>query len=137
VDLWSIARYDLGLSLEEFEDIDPGMFYALCKRKSIRFKYERLAHAITASAVYNANRQSSDSPIISPMDFIREVDPVEEQTKEIKKLIKEVVGSLPAGSPAEKYQEIRSRTIASLESQGRTDAETLFNECWPSLAPKE
>lgn len=28
--MWAIARYDLGLSFEEFEELTPGMFQALC-----------------------------------------------------------------------------------------------------------
>jgi len=137
MDLWAIADYDLHKSLEEFEELTPGMFYALCKRKTIRFKYERLAHAITASAIYNVNRANSDSPLVQPLDFVREVNPEEEQTREIKQLIKQAVGQAPEGTTYEKFQEIRSRTIASLTTQGRSDAEELFNECWPSLNPKE
>jgi hypothetical protein len=113
----------------------PAQFNALCKRKNIRFKYERLAHAITASAIYNVNRANSDSPLISPIDFVREVDPQEEQTKQIKQLISQAIGQAPQGTTAEKFQEIRTRCIASLESQGRKDAESLFNEVWPSLKP--
>jgi hypothetical protein len=135
LELWAIARYDLHLTDDEFYDLTPGMFYALCKRRNIHFKYNRLAHALTASAIYNVNRASSDAPLVQPFDFIREYDPKQEQTNEIKKVIKEVVGSLPAGTPLTKYVEIRSKTIQSLQQQGRKDAEQLFNECWPHLKP--
>jgi hypothetical protein len=67
------------------------------------------------------------------MDFVREPDLYRENTLEIKRLIKQVIGQLPAGTAAEKLQAVRTRTIASLLSQGRQDAEALFNECWPNL----
>lgn len=137
MELWAIARYDLQLSLEEFEDLTPAAFQALCRRRNIRFKHERFAHALTASAVYNVNRASADSPMVTPFDFVCEKDPSAEQTKEIRQLIKQVIGSLPPGTPRDKYLEIRTRTIASLETQGRKDATQLFDECWPSLTPKE
>jgi hypothetical protein len=127
----------LQLSLEEFEDLTPPAFQALCRRRNIRFKHERFAHAIVASAVYNVNRAASDAPLIQPIDFVRDVDPEVEHTKEIKQTIKQVVGSAPQGTTFEKYQEIRSRTISSLEAQGRKDATQLFDECWPSLKPQK
>lgn len=111
----------------------PAGFRALCKRRNIKFKMDRYAAAIPASAIYNVSRASTDAPLIEPMDFVREPDPYRENTLEIKRLMKQVIGQLPAGTTAEKLQEIRTRTIASLSSQGRTDAEQLFDECWPSL----
>jgi hypothetical protein len=123
----------LGLTLEEFEDLTPAGFRALCKRRNIRFKMDRYAAAISASAIYNVNRANTDTPLIEPMDFVREPDPYRENTLEIKRLIKQVIGQLPAGTAAEKLQVVRTRTIASLLSQGRQDAEALFNECWPNL----
>jgi hypothetical protein len=137
LDLWAIARYDLSLSLGEFEELTPASFQALCKRRNIRFKYERFTAAIVASAIYNVNRPSADAPLVQPFDFIREADPELEQTNNIKQMIKQAVGNLPEGTSTEQYQEVRVRTIASLESQGRKDATQLFDECWPSLKPKE
>jgi hypothetical protein len=133
VDLWAIARYDLGLAIEEFEDLTPLTFQALCKRRNLKFKMDRYANALTAAAIYNVNRASTDAPLIEPMDFVREPDPYRENTLEIKRLIKQVICQLPACTTTEKLQKIRTRTIASLSSQGRTDAEQLFDECWPSL----
>lgn len=133
MDLWAIARYDLGLSLAEFEDLTPAMFQALCKRRNLRFKMDRYANGLTAAAIYNVNRGSSDTPIIEPMDFVREPDPFREQTNAIRKTIKQVVGQLPVGTKPEQIAEIRTRVISSLLRQGRKDAEQLFDECWPSL----
>lgn len=115
--------------MAEFEALTPGMFHALCKRRNIHFKYNRLAHAMTASAIYNVNRASSESPVVQPFDFIREPDPELERRNDIKRVIKEAVGRAIITSP-DKFQELRSRTIASLTAQGRKDAEQLFNECF-------
>jgi hypothetical protein len=109
------------------------MFQALCIRRNVGIRYERFANALTASAVYNVNRTSDESPVVSAFDFVREADPEREQTQQIKRLIKNVVGNIPAGTTREKLLEVRERTIASLKSQGRADAESIFDECWPSL----
>ena len=135
--MWSIARYDLGLSFEEFEDCTPAMFNALCRRKRIRYKYERLAHALTASAVYNCNRASKDSPIIQPFDFVREVDKAEEERLAIMAIIRKAIGEAAAKASREKLLRIRANVIASLGMRGRTDGEKLFDECWPTLKPTE
>jgi hypothetical protein len=137
LELWAIARYDLGLSFEEFEECTPTMFNALCKRKRIRYKYERLAHALTASAVYNCNRASKDSPIIQPFDFIREVDAAQEEVLLIKSLIKKAIGEAAVKTPRAKLLRIRMNVIASLAKRGRTDGEALFNSVWPTLRPTE
>ena len=71
-ELWAVARYDLGLSDDEFGELTPAMFQALCNRRNVRIKYERFANAQTAAAVYNVNRVKADDPIISAMDFVRD-----------------------------------------------------------------
>jgi hypothetical protein len=130
--LWAVARYDLGLSYEEFGEITPGMFHALCERKRIRYKYERLAHAITASAVYNVNRKQ-DSPVIQPMDFIVEKTREQEELEEIKKVIKTAITAAPAGTSREVLLKMKANVIKSLNARGRTDSEKVFDSCWPSL----
>ena len=133
MDLWAVATYDLRLSLEQFEEITPTQFNALCKRRNARLRHDRFASAITASAVYNVNRSSADAPLVEPIDFICPKPEADEQTQQIKKLFKEVIAALPQSTPAAKYKEIRDRSIADLEAQGRMDARELFNECWPTL----
>lgn len=109
------------------------MFQALCIRRNVHIRYDRFANALTAASVYNVNRTSADSPIVSAFDFVKEPDPEREQTQQIRRLIKNVVGSMPVGTTREKYLEVKARTIASLLSQGRMDAEELFDSCWSSL----
>jgi hypothetical protein len=127
------------LSWDEFADLTPSMFNALCARRNIHFKHDRFANALTAAAVYNVNRASADAPVISAFDFIRDEKDSEAkaETQKIKAVIQQVVGLLPHDTPKEKLHEVRRKTIASLKAQGRQDAEQLFDSCWPSLRPKE
>jgi hypothetical protein len=94
---------------------------------------DRYAAAIVASAIYNVNRSSADSPLIEPIDFVRVSDPQREQTTEIKRVLKSVIGQMPTGTSRDKYLEVKERVIASLTAQGRKDARELFDEAWPSL----
>ncbi len=108
------------------------MFHALCQRKRIRYKYERLAHAMTASAVYNVHR-TKDSPIIAPIDFVTEQTPEQAELAEIKKIIKTAVAAAPNGTTRETLLKTKKNVIASLNARGRTDSKKIFDECWPSL----
>jgi hypothetical protein len=132
-----MAVYDLGISMESFWDLTPAMFQALCKRRNIRIKYERYAHALTASSVYNANRHSKDAPIITAMDFIRS----EESAKRLEKMraarrdIRKVIMNQRRGMTRPEYLDVRKRVISDLSSRGYDNAEALFNEVWPNLKP--
>jgi hypothetical protein len=135
--LWAVARYDLSLSWEEFSDLTPSMFNALCVRRNLKFKYDRFANALTASAVYNVNRTTNESPFITAFDFVRDEKQtaVKEERNKIIGTIKQVVGMMPSDTPREKFLAVRERVVNSLKSQGRVDAEELWAECWPSLVP--
>ncbi len=113
------------------------MFNALCKRKRIRYKYERLAHALTASAVYNCNRASNDSPIIQPFDFVRETDAAQEEVMAIKAVIRKAIAQVPADTPRATLLKTRARVINSINMRGRTDGEKIFDNVWPNLRPTE
>ena len=137
-DLWSIARYDLGLSWKEFDEITPSMFQGLCKRRNIRFKYERFAHAQTTAAIYNVNRASSDSRMVTAFDFVRsdKSSEAKAETEAIKNNIRTCITSLPINTSKEKFQEVRTRTIDDLTAHGRLDAESLFDSVFPNLKPQ-
>ena len=113
------------------------MFNALCQRKRIRYKYERLAHALTASAVYNCNRASKDSPIIQPFDFIRETDAAQEEVNVIKALIRKAIGEAAVNTPRAELLRVRMNVITSLTKRGRTDSAQIFDSVWPTLKPTE
>ena len=109
------------------------MFHALCERKRIRYKYERLAHAITAAAVYNTHRTKGDAPIINPIDFVTEQTHEQAELAEIKRIIKTAITAAPNGTTRETLLKTKKNVIASLNARGRTDSEKIFDECWPSL----
>lgn len=133
-----MARYDFGLSEEEFGELTPGEFSALCKRRNTRIRYERYANALTASAVYNCNRPNSDDPMVTAFDFVRDEKDAEKREKRntAKKFVQQAL-ALPLGTAREKFLEIRLKVINDLKASGYEDAEEIVNECFPSLKPKE
>ncbi len=129
-----MARYDLGLTWEEFGELTPTMFNALCKRRNIKMKHERFANALTAAAVYNVNR-AGDSEILTAYDFVRDAKDSEarSQRQTLKRQIKDAIGRLPADAPRARCLKVRESVIAGMVALGRTDAEELWAECWPDL----
>jgi hypothetical protein len=138
MDLWSIATYDLRLSSAEFEELTPGMFVALCKRRNIHIRYQQYANAITAAAVYNTNRSKAEDPIVEALDFVRDEKSraKKERLDKAKNHCRKVM-MVPSGTPREKILEIRLRAIKDLEASDYSDAEQIFDSCWPSLKPKK
>jgi hypothetical protein len=134
-----MARYDLHLDLDEFWDLTPGMFQALCKRRNIGIRYERYANALTAAAVYNSVRSSEDSPLICAFDFIRnEKDSAKlEKVREGKKFITKVIGQMPMTTPRSTFLDVRRKAIIDLAASGHETPEALFDSVWPSLKPTE
>jgi len=132
-----VARYDLGLSWDEFEECTPAMFLALCKRRNVRIRYERYAHGQTAAAVYNTNRSSDDQPVIQAMDFARTQEQVEAKERKLAVLqfITNSIRGVPKDAPRRKFLEVRRNVIKKLADQGCVNAEQLFDEKWPSLKP--
>jgi hypothetical protein len=120
------------MNWEEFEECTPAMFRALCQRKRIRYRYERLAHAITAAAVYNVNR-TKDTPVFQPVDFVVGKTRAQEELEEIKKIIRTAISAVPATATREMLLKTKANIIKSLNDRGRTDSEKVFDECWPSL----
>jgi hypothetical protein len=132
-----VARYDLCLSWEEFEELTPGMFSALCKRRNVQIKYDRFANAQTAAAVYNTNRSKADDPIIQPFDFIRDAESAKKKERlDVAKRHCRKVLNVPPKTSREKIMEIRGKAIKDLEAEGYSDAESIFDSCWPHLAKK-
>lgn len=129
-----MARYDFGLNEDEFGDLTPGEFNALCKRRNVRIKYERYANAITASAVYNCNRADSDDPLVTAFDFVRDEREAEKREKHLKakQFVKQAL-ALPFATKREKFLEVRLKVIADLIAGGYEDAEQIVDECFPSL----
>jgi hypothetical protein len=117
----------------------PRMFLELCRRRNVRIRYERFANAQTAAAVYNVNRRSTDDPVVTAMDFVRDEAATEkrEKVRTAKKFVKEVIGGLPMTTARGKFLETRLKVINDLRASGYEEAEQIFDECWPNLKPKE
>jgi hypothetical protein len=136
--LWSFVRYNFDLTWEEFEELTPSMLQALCRQRNIRIKYERYAHALTTSAIYNVNRKP-DSPVIRPFDFVMTEEQADKRDTKLNalRLITEQIAAIPAKQPRSKFLEVRRRVIDTLLANGIGNAEQMFDEKWPSLKPKE
>jgi hypothetical protein len=127
------------LSWEEFEELTPGQFQELAKRRNVSIRYDRYANALTASAVYNVHRGSEDSPIISAFDFVRDEKEAAklEKIREAKRYLKTVIGQLPLTTPRSKFLDVRGKAINDLTASGFENGEALFDSVWPSLKPTE
>jgi len=92
---------------------------------------------MTAAAVYNVNRGSTDDAVVTAFDFVRpEEDAIRlEKVREGKRYIKKVIGGLPMTTPRSKFVEVRRKVIADLQASGYKDPEALFDEVWPHLKP--
>jgi hypothetical protein len=136
--LWAFARYDLGLSFEEFEELTPGMFKALAKRRNIRIKYERFANAQTAAAVYNTLRTKDEDQVVEAMDFVRDEKQAaaKERLRDAKRFCSKVM-QVPISTPRARLLEIRAKAIGDLKKDGFEDAEEIMNKTWPHLKPKD
>jgi hypothetical protein len=113
------------------------LFNELGKRRNVGIRYDRYANALTASAVYNVNRGSSDDPTVAAFDFVRDEKSAmkRERLREVKRHIRQTIGNLPITTSKEKYLDVRLKLIADLLTAGHNDAEELFDECWPHLKP--
>jgi hypothetical protein len=64
-----VARYDLGLSSEEFDDLSPKEFDALLERHKEHIKRDDYRAGLVAAMVLNAQRGKKDAKIWQPGDF--------------------------------------------------------------------
>lgn len=131
-------KYNFNLSWEEFEELTPHMLQALSRQRNIRIKYDRYAHAMTTSAVYNVNR-GKDDPVIRPFDFVMTEEQADKRDTRLNALrfINDAVKAVPPTSPRSKFLEVRRNVIAKLKAGGIENAEQMFDEKWQSLKPRE
>jgi hypothetical protein len=126
--------------MDEFWGLTPGMFKALCQRRNIRITYERYANSLTAAAVYNVNRGSSEAPVIHAFDFVRDDKSSAklERIREAKRTIRQEIGEMPMGTTTRaQLLVIRRKMISNLAARGFDNPEALFNEVWDHLRPTE
>lgn len=67
--MWAVARYDLGLTEEEFFDITPAQFFALVKRKNIETKEQDYRSGVIASNIVRVVCKQEDGKKYSPSYF--------------------------------------------------------------------
>jgi hypothetical protein len=111
------------------------MFRALCKRRHVGIRYERYAHAITASVVANVHRTRDEDLIISPFDFVRDEESNQklERKRKAKAFVNKIIKGLPITATRETLLDKRARAIADLQADGYVDAESIFDELFPHL----
>lgn len=133
--MWAWARFDFGLTLDEFADLTPGGFQALARRRAAGIKHLRYANALTASAVYNVNRSKADDPLIRPFDFVMDDEQAErrEQKRRFTAYVHKALGHLPSGTTMEKTLSVRLKVIEDLRASGCADPEAFVNGIYPSL----
>jgi hypothetical protein len=80
--LWATARFDLGLSDEDFGKLNFALFHALLKRKQAADREEFLRAGIVAAAVINFSMGAPNTPV-DPRDFVPK-DPNEEDAFDLR-----------------------------------------------------
>lgn len=115
------------------------MFSALCRRRNVRIRYERYAHALTASAVYNT---SAGKHVANPMDWIREGAAAKryDERMKIKEFISGVISRMPPQTTFEQLLEVKRKALIDIVNTGVVDheeAERMFDAIWPTLKAKE
>lgn len=67
--MWSVGIYDLKLTDEQFWNLTPAKFYALCERKKQDMYRLDYRSGIIVSTIGNVNR-SPNTPIFTPQQFM-------------------------------------------------------------------
>jgi hypothetical protein len=109
----------------------------LCRRRNVSIRHDRYAAALAAAAVYNTNRGSTDDPLITAFDFVRDEASARkrDRIRDGKRFIRRAIGTMPMSTPLDVLMSKRLSVIADLTVAGYSNAEELFNECWPHLTP--
>jgi hypothetical protein len=70
LEVWSVARYDLGLPEDEVGRLTLAEYDALIKRKEAEDNRAQLNAGIVAAAVYNTMAGGIDGKAVMPHDFV-------------------------------------------------------------------
>ena len=135
--MWAIARYNFGLSWEDFADCTPKMYRALFNRYHISVRHLRYASALTTAAIYNSNRTKEDDPVVAAFDFVATDEEVERRMN--RKRYREYVNKALAMwvTAPEKFMEKRPLVIEDLRVAGCENPEELVDRMFPEFKPKE
>lgn len=121
--MWAVARYDFGLTDEEFGKLTPTQFQLLWERRTANFRRQCYLHGITAAATYNVQRTDWKQETLSPMDFIPRSQ-AETEREAIVSFLTKLKGTMPAS----KLSEAKQSYLLDLKQKGRADAEGIIAE---------
>jgi hypothetical protein len=132
-----MARYDFGMTWEEFGRTTPGMFLALMKRLNVRFRHDCYTAGIVASMIANVNRKNDQAKVWSPFDFVPDAER-DKRRGELKKQILALFGTLlEFNKSPDAIDKARDLVIARLTKAGHTDVEGVFDEVFPHWEKKK
>jgi hypothetical protein len=128
LEYWSIAKYDLGLTENEFWKLTPEMFKALRKRQEVEFRKQCFVSAIVAADYRNAHRTESSQQVWSPLDYVScEEDGVNDEREQAKMNAKNVYLMMGSLTPEQAASQ-KAKTIDGFIKAGFEDAEQMFEE---------
>ena len=138
--MWAIARYDFGLTQEEFGRLTPGMFKALLSRKQARFREQLYLAGITASMVWNMTPKKSDKAL-SPWDFVPDPE-AETRRDELKRNVSAFFGMIVESGANKVFdvEGVRKKIVDKLKGKGHDDVEEVVDEvfvAWKLRREKE
>jgi hypothetical protein len=128
--LWSIAKFDLGLTWEEFAELTPSMFKALRKRQEIQFRHTCLAVAINAADYRNAHRQDSGDRLWSPLDFIVAENEQNPEREQVKQNIASAFGMLMSMRKPISPKERQPLTVEEMKTWRKKIVRDLISQGW-------
>lgn len=119
--MWAVARYDFGLTDEEFGELTVPQFWLLWQRQQMTFRRDCYLAGIQASATYNVHRTEQKQRVFTAFDFVPQTaDDAEKE--DIVHLLTGWKSQLKA-SPA-KVREVMREKIAEM---GRNDADEILD----------
>lgn len=125
-----MARYDFGLSQEEFGKLTPGMFAALLKRKAVEFNTQLYLAGLTASMIFNRSRTKDTDPILTAFDFVPETNGEDPKVAQLKQNLLSLFSMLRRGE--QDILAIREKKIKELTAMGYEDVQAIFDEVFAS-----
>jgi hypothetical protein len=131
-----MCRRDHGLTWTEFLELTLAQLEALEERRAIAIRHDRFNAALVTSALINANR-SSDSPAVSPFDFLPGFENEEEDEKQkLRRSVKHAIAIAFTQMRDKSREDVLREKAAMCErmkANGIDDPEELIREVFPYL----
>lgn len=121
--MWAVARYDFGLTHEEFGRLSLAQFAALWDRRSCDWKRSCYLQGIIASCIYNVHRTKDSDHIFSAQDFVPRPATESERDEIVWQLKK-----LPFQTmPEQERQQAKATWKEKLLALGRKDVDVILD----------